>query len=131
MTAGRGRPAHWAELLAARFEVPDRERLIAARLARIGDLVEPELVELIRKAKGEPPLPPLEERLEAERRRLAGMSTAEIVAEERAEERELEEMVEQARRVSAAQERWLRSGCQGPFPGHGMIVEGTLTEVLR
>lgn len=128
--AGRGRPAHWADLLAARFEVPDRERLIEARLARIADTVEPEIVDLIRQAKGELPLPPLEERVEAERRRLPGMSTAAIAAEQRADERELEEMLEQARRISAAQERWMVSGCQGPFPGAAMIVDGVV-EVSR
>lgn len=116
MTAGRGRPAHWAELLAARFDVPDREALIAARLAAIEDAPdEPEVVQMVRAARaraaGEP-VPPVLSRagqVEAERVRLAGMSTAAIVAERAARDRECAALVEECRLISAGQEARLRA----------------------
>lgn len=120
---------HWARVVAQTF-TPSREQLVTQALQRIEDEpdgIEP-LAELIRQAHGQPPLPPKHERIAAERIRLEAMTTDEILAERAEEERQLRELVEQAKAESAAEEERIKAYYGGTPATPGTKIHGDLSD---
>lgn len=98
---------HWARAVAQTFK-PTRQQLVAQALQAIEDEPEMEIEALIRQANGQPPLPPKNERILAERIRLEAMSTDEILAERVEQARWLQEAIREAEAKSAAEEAHIK-----------------------